>query len=257
MGYPGSTSFQNLSADPATQASPSWSSDGRFVCYHSDIGPYDDELVLQEVAGPRSRFVITHNAVDDRFPHLGSPTLQTDRVIIGPNGSDWGGRDPIWSFSDAGIVAWADDGYRNFVRIGVSAAALPTLTVSPLASAAVVLGGAPLAVLVEASAIANLREDGGRGRDSVVWQFDPANPSAVVLYLSSETGKLLSALVLADQASPANADACWAAVTHRTEAGALVVDGSFAGVYNADGRRIARAASSVHIDADGGVTVLR
>ncbi len=248
-----------LVATAANEGLPAWSSDGRFICF-SSFEDGDDELMLRETTEPFRTYQITNNTVFDGFADLGSPTLQTDRVIIGPAGSDWGGTNPIWSSSDAGIVAWAADGYRNFVRIGIPANQLSTLSVTPLAATAQngFIGGhgAPVGVVIEAADIVNLREDGGRGASPVVWQLDPLDATAVVLYFDAQTGKLLSALVLRDQVSPAATGGSAAAVVQRADAGGIMAEGSFAAVFDASGARVADAASEVLI-ATGAVSVLR
>jgi len=244
----------DFSARSGHEQYPAWSSDARFICYSATVGA-DYELVLQETEPPYGRFVLTNNAPQDLHPDLGSPTMQTDRVIIGPAGTDWGGCDPIWQHSDAGIVAYDDDGYRSFVRIGIRSADLPTLSVTPLAAPSA-SSGAPLGVLVEAAEIVNLREDGGRGREAKLWLFDALNPTAVAAYFDGHTGKLIAALVLADQSYPTGAAAPGAVVTERLEGGALVVEGAFTTVFDATGARIADAVSEVRI-AEGAVDVVR
>jgi len=113
-GDVGAGDSDNYSASPGQQHSPCWSSDGRFIAYQSDLGG-DYELVLQQADLPMDKFALTRNGSRDAEPDLGSPTMQTDRVIIGPPGSDWGGADPIWSSCYAGVAAWDETCYLNFV----------------------------------------------------------------------------------------------------------------------------------------------
>ena len=247
----------NLSATRGNQMFAAWSSDGRFVCYCSAVGG-DWELVLQQADPPYDQFVLTDNVRSEWHPDLGSPTMQTDRVIIGPSASDWGGRDPIWSYSDAGVVAYAEDGYRSFVRIAVRPADLPSLRVSPLMEPATTYGpgDTPVGVVVQANEIVSLREDGGRGRDTIRWQLDPLDVTAAVLYFESWTGKLVAVMTIADQSYPTSAGSAAVAVSQRVEGGALVVEGQFAAVFDATGARVADAVSAVRI-ADDAVTVAR
>lgn len=245
---------RHLVSNPGSQSSAAWSSDGRFVCYTSDADG-DKELMLREMAEPFRIYQLTNNGTDDLSPHLGSPMLQVDRVIIGPAGSDWGGYNPIWANSDAGIAAYAADGYRNFVRVGVPAAQLPGMSVTPLAATTTVVGGGPVGVVVEAGDIVNLREDGGRGRTPVLWQLDPLNATAVLLYFDGDTGKLLAVMVLRDQNYPAAA-ATGIALSQRPDGDAVVAEGAFAAVFDATGARIADAANAVRL-AGGEVGVLR
>jgi len=247
----GGTPF-NFSASPAIQMRPCWSSDGRFICYESEAGGADRELVLQQVDSPWAKFGLTHNSYDELYPDLGSPTMQTDRVLIGPPGSDWGGNDPIWSSAYAGIAASGYDGYRSFVRIGISPAHVGSLQISPLSHTAI-NGGGPAGVLVEATKIVNLREDAGRGREPTVWDLDPLGVTAAILYFESYTGKLISVLALDDATYPSAASAA-PAVTEQADDAGIVVTGSFAAVFDASGNRVAGASSRVTIGADGAIS---
>ena len=236
---------------------PAWSSDRRFICYSSDADG-DFELMLQETEPPYQRWQLTRNARWDVFADLGSPTMQTDRVIIGPAGSDWGGNNPIWSNAYGAIAAYAEDGYRNLVRIGIRAEDVASLDVGPLVRPAPFMGpgSEAVGVVVEAADIVNLREDGGRARPSVLWQLDPLDATAVLLYFHFETGKLLAALVLRDQTYPSGTGTPADAVTQRLAAGATIVEGEFAAVFDGTGARIADGAALVRI-ADGAVEAVR
>lgn len=234
---------------------PAWSSDRRFICFTGAPGYYD--LLLQELDAPARQFTITSSptGLTDRWPDLGSPTLQTDRVIIGPAGSDWGGGNPPWASVYAAIAAYGHEGYLNLVRIGIRPEDLGTLQISPLSSPAQP-PPTPIGVVIEAAEVVNVREDGGRGQASRLWQFDALDPTAVILYFDAWTGKLQSVLVLRDQSYPSGAGAGGPVVTQRADGDALVAEGSFAAVFDATGARIADAASAVSI-ADGAVTVMR
>lgn len=251
----GGSSPTTLVAGPGADETVAYSSDGRFVCYASNADG-DFELMLQQTEPPYDRWQLTRNSgIIDAYPDLGSPTLQTDRVLIGPAGSDWGGADPIWPNAYGVVTAYAEEGYRNLARIGVSAANAHTIEVSPLASTAQPMDG-PAGVLVEAADIVNIREDGGRGRPTILWQLDPLDATAVVLYFSSWTGKLLAVMVIADQSYPAGAGAAAAAVTQRAEGDAVVAEGAFGAVFDGTGMRIADTAGAVRITEDA-VSVIR
>jgi len=244
-----------VTGTPGGAAEPAWSSDRRFICFSSAVGYYD--LALQELDTPQRQFTITHSpgGLMDRWPDLGSPTLQTDRVIIGPAGSDWGGGNPPWASAYAVIAAFGEQGYLNLVRIGIRPGDLDTLQISPLASPAQ-SPPTPIGVVVEAAEVVNVREDGGRGNTPVLWQLDALDPTAAILYFDPWSGKLQSVLVVADQSYPTGARAAGPVVTQRAEGGALVAEGSFVAVLDGTGARIADAASVVRL-ADGAVTVVR
>ena len=242
----------NLSATPGDQEDVAWSTDARHLCYASHAtGDFD--LVLQEQAAPYGKWALTSNTVHDAYPDLGSRTLQTDRVLIGPPGSDWGGTDPVWDSAYAGIAVSDTSGYLNFVRIGIRPHHADTLRVSPLVQPAQP-ADLPVGVVLEAAEIINLREDAGRGLPPTVWDLDPADPGAVVIYFSGITGKLTSVIVLRDSAYPAAAGGA-ARVAQRAAGDHLVLDGDFAAVFDASGNRVAGASTRVTIGADGAAEV--
>ncbi len=249
MTYTGG-SVQRLSNDPGTDQSPAWSSNGEWFAFRSDRQGSAD-IWLQETAEPYSAFRVTKNSAHDDFPDLGSPTVQAERVLIGPPGSDWGGLDPIWSSAYAGVVAFDDVGYRNFVRIGIRAIDVGSLEVTPLMQTS--QGGPDLVgVVVEATEIINLREDAGRGYDPTVWDLDPLDAGAALLYFHSYTGKLVSVLAVDDSTYPSAAGARGVAVTQRIEGDRLIVEGDFAAVFDAQGRNLAPdGATQVSLDAEG------
>jgi len=241
----------DLTNDPAQDLRPAWSTDRRFIAYSSGRSG-DNEIWLQETEDPWRAYQVTNVPATDTEPHLGSPTMQTERVLIGPNGSDWGGCDPVWSSAPAGVLVFTNEGYCNFVRIGVSPAHAASVNISTLVSPA--QGGAELAgVLVEATEIANLREDAGRGNEPTVWQFSGLDAGAVLLYFSSYTGRLVSVLAVDDSTYPSAAGAP-AGLTHSVEGGRLVVTGHFSAVFDAEGRNLAPAgATGVRLGEDGPV----
>ncbi len=238
---------RNFSGSPAADDGPSYSTDGRWIAFGSDrAGVYT--IYLQQTDPPYAAFCVTGASSFNVLPDLGSPTMQTERVLVGPSGSDWGGLDPLWSSADAGIVAFGGEGYLNFVRIGIRAADLGSLTVEPLD----VSGWDLVGVVVEANEIVNLREDAGRGRDPTVWQLDPLDPGAVVMFFDTDDGSLQSVLAVDDAVYPSGSGAT-SVVQQRTEGGRLVVEGSFSTVFDGEGNRVAADASAVTISAEGGV----
>ncbi len=245
----------NFSNSPGTDTLPSWSSDGNWIAFTS-VRSGNPDIWLQQTDEPFHAFQVTFDSAIDVCPHLGAPTMQTERVLIGPPGSDWGGLDPIWSSAYAGIVAYNEDGYCNFVRIGVSAADVGSLQLSPLLSPAQP-PARPVGVLVEANRIINLREDAGRGMEPTVWNLDAFDAGAVILYFSDYSGKLISALVVQDTAYAAAADAP-PAVQQHGEGEAVVAEGRFTAVFDAAGRNIAPdGAACVRIASSGELQVLR
>ncbi len=245
-----------FSNDPYIDRVPAWSSDGQFIAFASSRTGSRD-IWLQEADLPHRAYRVTDYVGEDDYPDLGSPTMQTERVLIGPPGSDWGGLDPIWASAYAAVVAFGDDGYRNFVRIGIRPADVGSLQVTPLVGSAQ-CGGPPVGVLVEANEIVNLREDAGRGCDPTVWQLDALDAGAVMLYFSATTGKLVSVIAVDDSAYPSGVGAMEDAVRPRVEGDRLVVEGDFSAVFDAEGRDVAPdGATRVALDRDGNATVLQ
>ena len=246
---------RNFTNHPDEDQLPAWSNDGRWIAFRSNrAGNWD--IWVQEATEPFHAFRVTTNAANDGWPHLGSPTAQTDRVLIGPAGADWGGLDPIWTLAYAGIAAYNDEGYVNFVRIGIPTAALGSMHITPLAAPAVLtVDEPPVGVVVEASHIVNLREDAGRGHDPTVWDLDPLDAGAALLYLSSRSGKLVSVVCVDETSYSSAAGSPAAAVTQRADGDRLVVQGRFSAVFDASGRRVSGPASQVTIAADGTASV--
>jgi len=248
---PAGGGLRNFSNHPAFDGVPAWANDGRWVAFATGRTGNRD-LWLQEVGDPTSSHQITTHAALDNFPDLGSPTMQTERVLIGPYGSDWGGHDPLWPSAFAGIVAFDGTGYLNFVRVGVAEADLGSLAITPVEGTGDSLAGA----IVEANAIANVKQDAGRGVEPTAWQFDAPVAEALSLYFSNESGRLVAVLVMRDSVYPSQAGAA-RALRHRTQGDGLVVEGDLAAIFDAQGRPIAPAgADAVVLAADGHISVL-
>ncbi len=113
----------------------------------------------------------------------------------------------------------------------------------------------PAGVVVGAANTVNLREDAGRGLAPTVWDLDPLNLTAAVLYFHANTGKLISVLALRDSTYPSAAGSPGAGITQRAEGDRPIVEGDFSAVFDAQGNRVAGATSSVSISADGAVEV--
>ncbi len=237
--------MRNFSASSDSDSEPSWSSDGKWIAYASlDIPNID--VRLQQTQPPHAVFRLTTVGAVDEAPDLGSPTMQVERVLIGPNGSDWGGNDPVWSSAYAGIVAFDNRGYLNFVRIGIAAADVSSLQFTPMGNTGLFNAG----VAVEADQIVNLREDAGRGRQPTVWNLSPLNAGAALLYFDALTGKLASVLVSRDVVYPSASGA--SAATQSVQGDRVVVEGAFSAVFDGDGRNIAPGgARRVTLDRDG------
>jgi dipeptidyl aminopeptidase/acylaminoacyl peptidase len=246
----------NLTAHSADYDRPRWSSDGRLIAFESDRSGNPDVWV-QEVDPPHAVWQVTKHSAYDETPDLGSPTMQTERVLIGPDGSDRGGKNPLYPSAPAVIAAFNAEGYRNLVRIGVAAADLASLQVQPLSVGTAQMAAVPSMPGVEVSAkkIPNLREDAGWGKPAKVWDFTSLNPGMLLLYFNSETGKLATVVTVKDSAYSSAVGRASDTTYRVNPAGdGVQLTGSFSGVFDAEGRNLAESgASSVTLGADGQV----
>lgn len=221
---------------------PSYSSDGKFVAFESDRGG-GFSIWLRQTAAPGRLYRVTDSGGSDGYPDLGSPTVQTARVLIGPSGSDHG-YDPLWSSTYAGVVAFNGEGYLGFLRVGLREADLAGLTVSPLSN----VGASLAAVRLRAGEIVNLREDTGIGMPPIKWDFDPQNATSAILYFNSQTGKLVTVLLNRSSTYPASSTGD-ADVTHTVSGGRTQVAGDFAAVYDDTGALVAGDVHTVEFEA--------
>ncbi len=221
---------------------PCYSSDGRFLAYESDEGG-GFNVWLRQLEPPYRRYRVTDGSGSDGYPDLGSPTVQTSRVLIGAAGSDHG-YNPLWGSAVAGIVAFSSEGYLNFVRPGIYAADAGSVQINALAASTGLVG-----VEIRANSIQNLREDTGMGSPLELWDFDP-DPPVVIVYLHPETGKIV-AVLLPSATRPTSAPA---AATSHARGTDSVIDGAFSHVYDSTGTLVAEGAiGRVVIDAFGDV----
>ncbi len=236
------TNFSQTSADDQF---PSWSTDGRYIAFHSDRSG-DTEVYVQEVGPPYRVYRAT--AAGGTYPDLGSPTLQTSRVLIGPDGADRGFDPPITPrLAFAAVLAFDGNGYRNFLRIGLFGSDVDTLEVTPRDD----VGDELVALEVSASRLVNLVQDNGPGEAASRWNLAGGDAEAALLMFNSDSGKLIAVLSLQDEAYPTAADA--SGVSFSAEGAATTVSGSFGAVYGPDGELIAEGElSTVQIDADSG-----
>ena len=255
---------RNFTSASSNEANPRFSSDGRYIVYESDRSGNSD-IWIQPVDGrsntiislgnrpvqPIRAWQVTKNPATDMFPDLGSPTVQTQRVLIGRAGTDLFGNDPIWSSAPGAIVALTEEGYANFVRIGVADNHRASLRLKPFIASGLRVAG----IEVSATKIANLREDAGLGEAPNVWDFNAENAGMVLMYFNGYTGKLTTVLPIKDVAFPTAAGSAQAAPYSCSAAGdGSTVTGAFAAVLDADGRNLAPSgATSVTLDAEGQV----
>jgi Tol biopolymer transport system component len=252
---------RSFTSHSAADQYPRYSSDGRYIFFISNRS-HTDHIWVQEVVegpgdvvGPARAWRALTDTYRETYVDAGSPTVQTQRVLIGAPGTDLFANHPIWDSAPAAIVALDRAGYRNFVRIGVAAAHLAGMQINPLPNPGIGTAG----VEVSAAKIANLREDRGLGQAAQVWDFTALNPGMVLLYLDSNTGKLTSVMPIKDMAYPASAGASAGGsqpipYASEAEGDGVRLTGAFAAVFDAKGHNLAPSgASSVTLGAEGQV----
>lgn len=223
---------------------PSYSTDGRFVAYESARGG-GFNIWVRQTGPPGRRYRVTDGAASDGYPDLGSPTVQTARVLIGPSGSDHG-YDPLWNSAYAGIVSFNADGYLGFVRVGIRTGDAAGLQVAPLHD----VGASLCAVRLRAGEIVNLREDTGIGMRPIKWDFDAENPTSALLYFNANTGKLVSVLLNRSSTYPSSAAEPPGEidVSHSVTAARTQIRGDFTAVYDGDGVLVAQDVLTVELE---------
>ncbi len=236
-----------FSNTPALDARPAWSTDGRFICYDTTWSGMA-EIYVQEVAPPYRAYQVTPGG--GWAPHLGSPTLQTSRVLIGPSGSDRGFDPPITpSVAYGAVMAFRDNGYLNFVRIGIYGHHADQLKITPRDH----VGDQVVALEVTAPQLINVVQDSGPGETAGKWSLAGTTTAALLMF-NPDSGKLSSVLALEDEALSAAADGQSGPTFEETATG-TVVSGSFSAVYDAMGELVAEGdIDSVKVDTEAGTT---
>jgi dipeptidyl aminopeptidase/acylaminoacyl peptidase len=233
----------------AYQETPRWSSDGSLIAFYG-WDEASQDVWIGEVDAPYRLWQVTTGEGNNVDPDLGSPTVQTERVLIGPDGSDRGGNNPLWTYAPAAIVAFDAEGYRNMVRIGVADEHVGTMQIRPMANVGAQVSG----IEVSATDIANVRQDVGWGKWPTVWRFLDTQPGMLLLLFNANTGKLVSVVATNDSVYATAAGGASPAYTATAAGDGVQLTGSFSGVFDAEGRNLAESgASSVTLGADGQV----
>jgi dipeptidyl aminopeptidase/acylaminoacyl peptidase len=247
---PDGTNQRKIFASGARQEAPRWSSDGNLIAFQEEIPGGSCDVWIGEVDAPYRLWRVTTGGGYNFEPDLGSPAVQTERVLIGPDGSDRGGKQPLWKWAPAAIVAFDAEGYRNMVRIGVADEHVGTMQIRPMANVGAQVSG----IEVSATDIANVRQDVGWGKWPTVWRFLDTQPGMLLLLFNANTGKLVSVVATNDSVYATAAGGASPAYTATAAGDGVQLTGSFSGVFDAEGRNLAESgASSVTLGADGQV----
>ncbi|MBD3292053.1 MAG: hypothetical protein GF393_03955 [Armatimonadia bacterium] len=228
-----------------TESQPCYSMDGRYIFFVSNREGGVNSIWAKQVHYPYRSYRITNAAGPDKEPDLGNPTPQISRVLVGPAGSDHG-YDPIHASAIAGVLAFGAEGYLNFIRLGIPPASGPSLTATPLDDGGVQLAG----IVLSAPNMYYIEEDAGIGVPPKIWDFTGATSRSCVLYMNTETGKLVTVVDLGDSVHSAAADGPSAGITQQQSGGGTIIRGAFKRVWDADGVMVAEGEiGTIEIDA--------
>ncbi len=249
---PNGTNVRPFSAHSAHDLLSAWSTCGRFIAFLSDRDG-SDGIWLQEVEKPSRTYRVADTELGAQFGaglHLGNPTLQTSRVLIGPSGSDRGFDPPITpSVAYGAVMAFNDEGYLNFARIGVYSHHADQLEVTPQEDA----GTSVVALRITAPQLVNVVQDSGPGESANHWDLS-GDTTAALLMFDADSGKLASVLALEDTALTASAGTQTGPAFRETGSGAAVT-GAFSAVYDSTGELVAEGdIGSVEVDVEAGTT---
>ncbi len=237
---------QKFTFSSHNEVGPSYSTEGDFLAFTREEST--SNIYVKETVPPYREYQVTGADADESNCDLGSPTLQTSRVLIGPDGADRGLDPPITPETAYGaVMAFDDSGYLNFVRIGVYSHHADELQVTPQSDA----GSNVAAVKISAPYLVNIVQDAGPGETVERWPLS-GEPSAALLMFDADTGKVSSVLALQDATLPAAAGPR-TGPTFREEGDRTIVEGPFSAVYDSTGELVAEGdIGSVEVDVEAG-----
>jgi hypothetical protein len=215
---------------------PDYSSDGEWLVFSSERdtqSTFDSEIFVKQTHPPYRVLKIT-DVEEDRQPNLGSPVPTLTRTLIGRPGSDHG-YDPIHPHAIAAVAAFDQDGYLNFVRLGIPPDRAPNLQVTPLTD----VGQNLVGVLISAPDMYYVEQDAGIGAAPRIWDLSRRTSRSILLYLDANTGRLVSILDFDDDTGAVGAAAAGEGITHRVHGASTTVHGSFNRVWDDAGGLVA------------------
>ncbi|MBD3291783.1 MAG: hypothetical protein GF393_02600, partial [Armatimonadia bacterium] len=226
---------------------PVFSSDGEWLIFVSSRTG-SSNLFARKLVPPYTLLQLTSDSHAYLAPHLGSPVPTETRVLVGPNGADLG-FDPVHGAANAAVAVFDENGYLNFVRLGIPPASAGSLEVTPLADT----GDRLVGVIWSAPDMFYVEQDSGINEEPTIWDLSGRTSRSILLYLDAETGKLVSILDLDDDTTTAAAGHA-AAISHEHSDADTIARGDFSAVYGPDGELVAEGEiGAVEIDAQRGV----
>jgi len=227
---------------------PTYSGDGEWIVFASFRAGGSYHLFAKQTHAPYRVLQLTSGSSDNRDPDLGSPVPTVNRTLIGSSGSDHG-FDPVHPHAIACVAVFDDEGYLNFIRLGVPQTRGANLDASPLENT----GDRLVGIVWSVPEMFYVEQDSGIGGQPTLWDM-PGTSRTIVLYLDADSGKLVSILDLDDDTSTVNSAAARNALTHEPSAIGATVRGDFRAVYGPDGQIVADGnIGAVEIDAGAGV----
>lgn len=238
---------RKFTAGSEEERDPCFSTCGRYIAFARQDAVTGRDIWIKETTPPYREYQVAGSVNNEDSPHLGSPTRQIHRVLVGESGADHG-YDPVHEHAIAAVVAYDGDGYKNFVRLGIPPNEVSSLQVTPLEGTGSGLAG----VVWSAQNMYYIEQDEGLGADTTLWDM-PGISRSIALYFDGTTGKLVSVLDLDDDTTTATADST-GGLSHRLNGCVTTVRGNVRAVYGPDGELVADGdVGAVEIDADRGV----
>lgn len=226
---------------------PTYTADGEWIFFRSHRTGVD-ELHAKQTRAPHRviRIAGTTNALD---PDLGSPSPTHARTLIGPSGSDHG-FDPVHSHAIAAVLVFDEEGYVNFVRVGVPSDRGSDLALTPLDQS----GDRVVGVVCSCPDMYYVEQDEGMGKEPTIWDLSRSTSRSIILYFNAATGELVAVLDLDENNAAVSTASMTNAITHEATGASITVRGSFRAVYGPVGETVAEGEiGAVEIDADRGV----
>ena len=189
------TGLTNLTDNTAEERGCTWSPDGSQIAYRGSADGARWDIYMMNADGSDQRNV-TDDAADDVAPDW-CPAPGVWRTLIGKVASDGGYDPPLGAARPCAVVAMTDEGLVSTASVTMNRSQWGSLAVDALTG----LGNKLAGLKATGPAIKAVKEDMGRGLPPHTWNVreTPAT-GAVLVYFSSNTGKIVTVLASADEA---------------------------------------------------------
>ncbi len=210
----------------AMERSCDWSADGRYVLFTRERDLYR----IRPTGSPGDEELLRANWGTGLAARNSYQAIR--RVLIGPDGSDYGGADPPFGAKRPGIII-----VQSAERL-VSAVSFLTASTDK----ATIVDRTPpetkdlVVCEIRAGHVRRIFEDNGPGIPRTVWVLETSSyvPGAALIVFNTTSGKVASVVALRDQVGSSAAAGPRVAL----EGGKLVIHGDALVVYDARGQRV-------------------